>query len=594
MSPWRQAGIPPGVTVAGLALFGMLLTLAISGAFGTDWRVQGAANPDNFLRLANVRDLLAGQSWFDLVQSRIGPMPGLLQHWSRLVDAPIAGLVLLGDFIMQGGGETFAAWAWPVLCLFASNLAILHALRRLDPEVSLFPGVIIGSFALLSGGVFTPGSFDHHGIQVALCLSYASCLLPGPHPSAHAGAAALFAVIMLAIGMETLPYVVAGAAWLVYRLATEPDQSSRYARTFGLTLALSGGVLFVLLVPPGRYADGACDAFSLFHLVAAMAGGLSLMLVSGLVPNAPNKLMKAALAAFPGLLVLLLVAVFFRDCLQDPLASLDPRLKTFWLDSVIEAQGIGKLVQLDPSLLPGLFGLPLVAVFVCARAFQMEQFRPQHALYLVLNLTALAVTCWQMRGSTFGLPLAAVPLAAWVARLMAREPAVPVRRVAAWVTSLSLSWSLAGTLGAQLFNDGKTITSMAALPKESGSCHSPENFTAIGELQPATILGTMSIGSDILLNTPHRAMAAPYHRNTTGNLALIDVMTGSAGEARAKLQALGISIIAVCEGGADETDFLNASPQGFLGQLTNGVQFDWLEPVETRQNQPLRFWRLKS
>ena len=54
------------------------------------------ANGDNdsLLRLVEVRDLLAGQGWFDLHQYRMGPPGGFVMHWSRLVDVPIAFILL--------------------------------------------------------------------------------------------------------------------------------------------------------------------------------------------------------------------------------------------------------------------------------------------------------------------------------------------------------------------------------------------------------------------------------------------------------------------------------------------------------------------
>ena len=40
-----------------------------------------------------VRDWMAGQSWFDVVQHRLNPPLGVDMHWSRLVDAPIAAIM---------------------------------------------------------------------------------------------------------------------------------------------------------------------------------------------------------------------------------------------------------------------------------------------------------------------------------------------------------------------------------------------------------------------------------------------------------------------------------------------------------------------
>ncbi len=43
---------------------------------------------DDIMRLLEVRDWLAGQSWFDVSQYRIDAPYGAGMHWSRLVDVP--------------------------------------------------------------------------------------------------------------------------------------------------------------------------------------------------------------------------------------------------------------------------------------------------------------------------------------------------------------------------------------------------------------------------------------------------------------------------------------------------------------------------
>ena len=42
-------------------------------------------DPDDVMRLLEVRDWLRGQSWFDVVQHRMNLPAGLSMHWSRLV-----------------------------------------------------------------------------------------------------------------------------------------------------------------------------------------------------------------------------------------------------------------------------------------------------------------------------------------------------------------------------------------------------------------------------------------------------------------------------------------------------------------------------
>jgi hypothetical protein len=56
--------------------------------------VFDAMSTDDAMRLAEVNDLIAGQGWFDLMQHRLDP-PGSPMHWSRVIDAPLAALILM-------------------------------------------------------------------------------------------------------------------------------------------------------------------------------------------------------------------------------------------------------------------------------------------------------------------------------------------------------------------------------------------------------------------------------------------------------------------------------------------------------------------
>jgi hypothetical protein len=57
--------------------------------------VFDALSMDDAMRLVEVRDLIGGQGWFDVFQYRMDPPSGTSMHWSRLIDAPLAGLILL-------------------------------------------------------------------------------------------------------------------------------------------------------------------------------------------------------------------------------------------------------------------------------------------------------------------------------------------------------------------------------------------------------------------------------------------------------------------------------------------------------------------
>ena len=557
----------------------------------------GIPNSDDFTRLAEVRDLMNGQGWFDLMQYRLGAAPGVEMHWSRLVDAPIAALIQLGELVLPGQGEAFAGYAWPFVTLLLALAAILYGFRRVLPGAPLLPACVIGAFALMGGGVFTPGSFDHHNIQTGLALWLIAFLLPGPGSVRNHAFAGLIAAIMLAIGMETLPYVVTAAVFVTLCLVAA-NETANAARAFGLSLAFSVAALFLALIGPDHYFAAACDGFSLFHLATAAGGGLMLALLAHVCVVPRTLRFRFAGLLSIGVALGLLVITAFPHCLADPLASLDPRIKKFWLDSVIEAQSAAKIAELDPFTLPGLFGLPLTALIVSLFAIFKRVHLKTHLLLAAMLTAALLVTLWQMRGALLGLPFAAMPLAIWVSRISAAAEDSPspnsLKVIGAWLVSISMFWGLAGTFGAAALSGKPTLSEQAASVPADERCYDPALFEPLANEPDGTILGATSLGAMVLKYTGFRTLAGPYHRNSAGNLAWIEAMTGAPDATNAIMQREKVTILAVCPKGADEADFLADSPQGFLGRLLGGEAFPWLEPLESARGGPLRFWRVKN
>src|SRR5882762_3552875 len=86
----------------------------------TDIRVFNLGDTDDNMRMMQVRGLLHGQGWFDLRQHRLA---GSNIHWSRLVDLPIAGLILLLRPLI--GGAAAERWAVAIAPLLPYLLLLL-------------------------------------------------------------------------------------------------------------------------------------------------------------------------------------------------------------------------------------------------------------------------------------------------------------------------------------------------------------------------------------------------------------------------------------------------------------------------------------
>ncbi len=136
-------------------------------------------DPDDIMRLVQVRDLIGGQGWFDISQTRVdAPGGGVPMHWSRLVDLPLAITILaLTPLVGSSTAETIALVAIPLITLgIAMLLAARIAWRLMGDEEATFTSLIV---ALSVPVLFQlgPMRIDHHGWQIVCALAAVNALM---------------------------------------------------------------------------------------------------------------------------------------------------------------------------------------------------------------------------------------------------------------------------------------------------------------------------------------------------------------------------------------------------------------------------------
>jgi len=132
---------------------------------------------DDYLRLQQVRDWLGGQSFFDVTQYRIDPPHGVPMHWSRIVDLPLAGLILLLKPLLGPMlAEHVTVSIVPLLTLGATIGALaLIGVRLADRRAALIAALLAGATPMLLFHV-VPLRIDHHGWQTSCGLfTIAAC-----------------------------------------------------------------------------------------------------------------------------------------------------------------------------------------------------------------------------------------------------------------------------------------------------------------------------------------------------------------------------------------------------------------------------------
>jgi hypothetical protein len=579
-----------------LAFAAVLVVVAVNAATGFT-SLGGTDDNDSLLRLVEVRDMLSGQNWFDLHQYRMGPEGGFVMHWSRLVDAPLAAIILAVSAFTgsMAVAETAARIIWPALLYGLTVFFTLRVARRFGGDSAVLPALIACATALHFLGIYDPGALDHHNIQLMLTMASVSFLLAAPRQAAAAALAGICAALTLAIGMETAPYVgVIGLC--VAGLFLFGDNGERLvARDYGLGFAGTSALVFILTVAPSEWTHAQCDAFSTFQFVLAGLAGASLAAIASVDLARRTRARRLAALALLGAGLAVVALIWFPECLAAPYAALDPRLRTLWLDHVSEAQSLFKLIaDRDPSLL-ARYVTPMVALAVMALRLRRGAWRRQDSVVGALLAVAFVVSVWQVRGSTFSIVFAVIPLSDWIGKWRKRAettptPAASLKMIAVWLVSLNATWAGTAAAATRAIENGQK----SAVGSEAPACDRVVDFTALAGLPNTTVLAVSNFGAPILAYTGHRALAGPYHRNIAGNLLVLDAFTSTADEARTVIESHHIGIVAVCPGSGENQLLVGAAPDGFLAQLTRGTVPAWLEPVAETRGKPLELYRVKQ
>ena len=290
---------------------------------------------DDNMRIMQVRALLHGQGWYDLRNHHMNPPFGANIHWSRLVDLPIAGLILgLRSFLGGAGAERWAVAIAPLLpyLLLLSSLALTA--RRLIHPLAYPLAFLAIFFAGSTNGMFMPERIDHHGWQLAL-LAASVAAIADPRRVRGGLVLGVTSALSLAIGLEMIIYLaLAGAAMVLFWV----DDADEAERLRAYALSLSGGVALAFLVfASNDNRSAVCDALSPVYLSDAMLGCALLYALAWYSPADWKRRLALALAA--GALIAGFHAGMWPQCLQKP-EHISPEAQQLWMSYVKEARPV--------------------------------------------------------------------------------------------------------------------------------------------------------------------------------------------------------------------------------------------------------------
>ena len=550
------------------------------------------ADPDDALRMVQVRDLLAGQGWFDLHQYRIAPPHGTVMHWSRLVDAPIAAVIMLLRPLLGAARAELAAVAIvPLLTLLAAQLCLARLVaRQLDPRLVLIATLLM-LLMLPAMLQFEPPRIDHHAWQIVAVVAALNALL-AKTPRGAALIAGLGLAFGLAVSLELLPFAGLFGALFALRWWRDPA-GWRWLAWYLDALVLGSAALFLGTRGLGDL-NNYCDTVSPAYLAGL---GVIALGVHGLALRAaiPRALLVAGLglAAVAGAVLFLWLA---PGCSTGPFARLDPLVRHFWYDNVKEGMPVWRqdwtvLVQMT---VPPLVGLG--AAIMLARR-EAGHFWGEYALMLG---GAVVISLAVSRFSSVSSAVAIVPLT-WLVRRCALALSDPRSfRGKVLLTAVLVAALLPGLLLDIAGRGYARVVSapVAAQPTQthevSDACGQPASLSALARQPRGTILGQFDFGPFILLRTPHSVVATPHHRAAAAMHDTIAAFLAAPDQAHALAAARHVDYVMLCPDLVETHMYMDRAPNGLAAQLLAGKTTDWLEPVALGPGGgAMRLWRVR-
>jgi hypothetical protein len=573
--------VPPGTSLfespAAAVLIGLSVMMALSWPkLIAVWQTGAFFDTDDAMHMVQLRDWLAGQNWFDLTAHRLAPPQGVDMHWSRILEVAMAGLVKLFElFLHPDAAERLMRIVYPLALQGAFFAAVVAIARRLAGLRTIVIAVILAAFSFSTAEEFAPGRITHHSAQIVLLLFMLVAVLDvfEPGRAARAMIAGCLAALSLAISIENLPFIFAMSAMVAVAWVMRGAHQNRALEFFGGGLALGTLVLFPMMVPPSRYAADVCDAFSAAHLIAAIVGGAGFVVLGFAASVLPTMASRAVAVLLVAIAVVGAVAVAFPDCLADPQAGVDPLVRDVWLSNVSQARPLWTLLTAQPLLwlqaaMPIALGL---AAAVGAACRERGDARARWAMVAGLIGIGTAGAFWELR-----VLHSVAPLAIWGGVWLFDRALQWLQQRARTLTALP--FLLIGLFSPLPWSFAAIGPAVATAPPSANPdlCFAPAAFRALDTLPPGLMLAPIDAGPYILVFSHHSVLAAPYHRNNSGNRVAISAWLAAPEQAHRLLHARGVRYVAICPAATELWIYRQRAPGGFAAQLSRGIVPAWL------------------
>jgi hypothetical protein len=550
------------------AAFVVLVTIfAAAAAYDLSDGILFLGDIDDRLRAIQIRQLLGGKSWYDLTISGLSMPEPYISPWSRLIDAPYAGITwLLAHFLPFERALSAAFTIWPPVLMLAFAAFSAGCIAKLMPSGRPVRPlhVLVAALAMVYACLeFVPGRIDHHNMQLVTLAAASYGILCWSAAGGVLTAAAI--ALSVTIGLETMPLIAVlwaglGLAWISAR----PGANAIF-RSFSIAIAILAPCITLVFSGPGVLFGIQNDIFSAPYAAAFTGCGLISACMTFLIPPQTSWNRRLLALALPGTVLLVLIASSMPGVLAGPYAIIDPVSRHLWLEHVDQEHSI--LFRIRAGVTPVAFELALQATIAwCAGVLAIRDLRAGRAgpaIILALGTAAFLASLDAYRFIRF--PAAILPL--FIPRLLDHlgiMPAVRQRNAVAAATAATavlsgLFWAIATLMPVE-----RELATLDAADFLMLDTCSAADRKAMGLLPAGRYMVTPAVGLTFLESAAPGAAVADisYHRASPGMRRMFDALYMS--DAAARKSALApFDYLAFCSY-PDQVRAQFQAPQGSL------------------------------
>lgn len=550
-------------------------------------------DPDDQMRILQVRDWLAGQSWWDITQYRMNAPDGGDMHWSRLVDVPLGAFIFaLAPFFGQPLAEQVTAAIVPVLTMGVIMAFYAAAARRIfGPVVALVATALLISIIPFTAQVI-PMRVDHHGWQLAC---FAAALWALSDRQVRRWSAVVLGVVCalwIEISAEGLPFAalllgVSALRWIYSDKKNTFAAGDQFPIAF---VATAAGSFAFFSITESWSSPQYCDALSPVH-VAALAAMVFVIWTGFPIQSRFDgrakiyaRLSLCCCAVLAGGAILWGMA---PQCAGDAFAGLDPLVREYWFDRVAEGLPLWALSR--EYVFQSLCYLFVGGAALLYLSIANDRLSGADKIGLAILFVGLAVIGASVsRTAVYAMAVANICTAALLVDIFVkaeRRKGLLRRmglRIAALLIAMPNLWGQVVAYkmaNADIAQAPQHVAISEAFEKQAAACQKASEIAALQALPKANIMAGLDTNPAILQFTAHNVVASGHHRNQTAMADVIRTFTGSPVDAARIIAARNVRYVVVCDGSFELALYAHKAPHGFLSRLRSGQLPNWLKAM---------------